>query len=125
MNFLKIILIAFPCFIPWLNFCQIDLMEVCTCENDAMNCVKDLNKTFILDFGDLKFNVTLLVIRNKHLNDIVSPLNVTHLNLNNFDLSSNQLRLIRDYSFCSLPALNVMSLASNQIEEIEACAFMI
>ena len=125
MNFLKIILIASPCFIPWLNFCQIDLMEVCSCANDMMTCVKDLNRTFILDFGDLKFNKTLLVIRNKHFNDIVSPLNVTHLNLNNFDLSSNQLRLIRDYSFCSLPALNVMSLASNQIEEIEACAFMI
>ena len=100
-------------------------MEAYSCANDMMTCVSDSNRTFILDFGYLKFNGTLLVIRNKHLNDIVSPLNVTHLNLNNFDLSSNQLRLIRDYSFCSLPALNVMSLASNQIEEIEACAFMI
>ena len=124
MNFLKIILIAFTCFIPWLNFFQIDLIEVCTCANNMMTCVKDLNITFILDFGDLKFNGTLLVIRNKHFNDIVSPLNVTHLNLKKFELSSNQLRLIRDHSFRSLPALNVMSLASNQIEEIEACAFI-
>ena len=61
MNFLKIILIAFPCFFPWLNFCQIDLMEVCSCANDMMTCVKDLNKTFILDFGDLKFNTTVVL----------------------------------------------------------------
>ena len=77
-------------------------------EDDVFSRFKNL-KTFIMT------DSSLTKIKEKSFNQLI--------NLDEIDLSNNQIRIIEDRSFSSLKSLTTLSLAENKIEELHKETF--